>query len=308
MAGNSNLQDSRNQKQDEFYTQYKDIEKELSHYNDAFCGKRVLCNCDDPEWSNFWKYFKDNYDSLHLERLTATHYEATEEPSYRLDYDGKHTIKTMLNGNGDFQSDECKRILEESDICVTNPPFSKMKCYLPYLITSGKQYLILGNLNHVTMKNITPFFLDGSCWLGYESGHLWFMVPDDYEEKGTDYKQDENGQKWRRIGNCCWFTNISISKNKPFISLTKSIKTDKYEKYDNYDVINVNKVDDIPFDWDGVMGVPITFLSRYCPEQFQLLGLANSNRYIGYPCITRINGKNKYQRVLIRRKGGITNG
>lgn len=211
-------------------------------------------------------------------------------------------VKTPLEGNGDFRSAECLALLDECDIVVTNPPFSLMKEYLPLMVNSGKQFLILGNMNHAIIQEIFHYFMSNEVWLGYNSGHFWFRVPDYYEEKGTDFKKDEHGQKWRRMGNICWFTNLDIEKRHQPLDLYAHYTPQQYPRYDQYDAINVTRTAEIPDDYDGIMGVPITFLSQYSPEQFEMLGV---DRYIAdnpkYGHRFTISGKETYARILIRR-------
>ena len=269
MAGNSNLHMSRAGKTDEFYTQLSTIEDELRHYRKYFKGKVIFCNADDPAigedgqdhfgdglggyTSNFFRYFQLNFTQLGIKKLITTHYEA-DKPSYKFEIVSSDDdeqiglpdyVKTPLEGNGDFRSPECLALLEECDIVVTNPPFSLMKEYLPLLINSGKQFLILGNMNHAIISEIFHYFQENKVWLGYNSGHFWFRVPDYYEPKGTDFKMDEAGQKWRRMGNICWFTNRDIEKRHQPIDLYIQYSPDKYPKYDQYNAINVNKTAEI---------------------------------------------------------------
>ena len=217
-----------------------------------------------------------------------------------------------LKGNGDFRSEECITLLKEADIVVTNPPFSLFREYVAQLIKYEKKFLIIGNLNAITYKEILPLFMENKIWLGYNSGHFWFKVPDYYEEKKTDFKIDEEGQKWRRMGNIGWFTNLDIKKRHEDLILYKNYSPEKYPKYENYDAIEVSATADIPCDYFGAMGVPITFIDKHNPNQFEILGhtssndtsvevealrtdLKNRNRGI-------INGRQKYDRILIRRK------
>lgn len=239
--GNSNLHMSRAGKTDEFYTQISIIENELKHYKGFFKDKIVFCNCDDPESSNFWKYFELNFEQLGLKKLISTHYE-TENPSYKLeltrDANGDGTVnaldivRTHLRQNGDFRSPECLEIMQEADVIVTNPPFSLFREYVAQLIEYRKSFLIVGNQNSITYREILPLFVDDKVWLGYNSGHFWFRVPDDYEEKPTDFKIDEDGVKWRRMGNICWFTNIDIEKRHENMTLFRNYTHEKYPKYD----------------------------------------------------------------------------
>lgn len=323
MAGNSNLHHSARNKQDEFYTQLSLIEKELKHYRSFFAGKTVLCNCDDPYESNFFKYFAMNFNTLRLKKLVTTCYATSpvvgDEFEYYVDNAGqlafvpdtdttplvcstrrpyrveitevtdenndgradladveylmrnrKNTM-TLLNGDGDFRSPECVELLREADVVVTNPPFSLFREYITLLEEYRKYFIIIGNMNAVTYKEIFPMIAENRLWLGYNSGHFWFKVPDSYEIKKTDFKIDEHGQKWRRMGNICWFTNVDIEKRHENMPLFRNYSPELYPKYDNYDAINVDRTVDIPCDYYGVMGVPITFLSQYNPDQFEIV-------------------------------------
>lgn len=321
MAGNKNVHASRSAKADEFYTQISLIEKELKHYKKYFKDKVIFCNCDDPEYSNFWKYFELNFEALGLKKLVATHYETTKK-SYKLELisdvnnDGKinnlDIIKTPLQQNGDFRSPECIEILKEADIVITNPPFSLFREYIAQLMEYEKDFIIIGNQNALSYREIFPLVKNNIIWLGYNNGHFWFRVPDDYEEKKTDFKIDENGIKWRRMGNICWFTNLDIDKRHEEMTLYKNYNEKEYPKYDNYNAIEVSKTAEIPVDYYDVMGVPLTFMDKYNPEQFEIIGQTHSgdtspevealrtdeqHRHGG-----RINGKEKFARILIRRR------
>ena len=329
MAGNSNLHDSARNKQDEFYTQLSLIESEMKHYKHHFVGKTILCNCDDPYESNFFKYFAMNFNVLGLKKLITTCYasspvtgqefeyyidnggqlsfiadadnspmQETERKPYKVEItevndennDGridlsdveylmrnKKNTMTLLDGDGDFRSPECVQLLREADFVVTNPPFSLFREYIALLEEYQKHYIIIGNMNAVTYKEIFPMIAENRLWLGYNSGQFWFKVPDSYEVKKTDFKIDENGQKWRRMGNICWFTNVDIEKRHENMVLFRNYTPELYPKYDNYDAINVNKTVDIPCDYYGVMGVPITFLDKYNPDQFEIVAFRKGN-------------------------------
>ena len=334
MAGNSNLHMSKSGRTDEFYTQLSTIEEELRHYRKYFKDKTVLCNCDDPYESNFFKYFALNFNALGLKKLITTCYATSpitytqlslfeeEEISYSVgegkkpykieitevtDVNGDSTVDlsdveyllknkknalTLLNEDGDFRSSECIALLDECDIVVTNPPFSLMKEYIPLLMRKNKEFIILGNVNHITLSEIKPFVLNNNLWLGYTSGHFWFRVPDYYEAKGTDYKQDEDGQKWRRMGNSCWFTNLDIPKRHIPIDLYAKYSDEKYPHYDDFDAIECGTTKEIPEDYYGMIGVPITYLPYHCTDQFEILEIVTP----------KINNKSKYKRLLIRRK------
>ena len=319
-GGNKQLHRAKKEKNDEFYTQFTDIERELSHYKDHFKGKTVLCNCDDPRVSNFFKYFALNFEYFGLKRVITTCYKNNcpdlfsqndAEQAVYLIYDGNNGASMPdwdkvdvkpLRGDGDFRSRECIELLKQSDIVVTNPPFSLFREYVAQLMAYHKRFLIIGNQNEITYKEIFPLIKANRIWLGYNSGNMEFKVPADSEPRATRYWQDETGQKWRSMGNTCWLTNLEHSKRHEEMILYKHYIPEEYPKYDNYDAINVDKVKDIPCDYDGVMGVPITFLDKYCPEQFEIVAqMANTNidefNY-GYPFI---NGERKYARVLIRK-------
>lgn len=267
MAKNSNLAAAKRAKNDEFYTQLTDIEKELVHYKEQLRGKVVFCNCDDPTWSNFWRYFHLNFAHIGLKKLIATHFDP-EKPTYKLEYEGGNDtdveagVKTELSQNGDFRSPECIELLRECDVVVTNPPFSLFREYVAQLMEYGKKFIIIGNKNSITYKEFFPFLKDNKVWIGYGSP-CEFRLPD-----GTVTKQ-VNG-----LGR--WFTNLDIKKRHEPLILFRRYSDDpsKYPRYDNYCAINVDKVSDIPEDYEGVMGVPIMFLDKYCPEQFEILELS----------------------------------
>lgn len=324
MSKNTNLHKAKESKNDEFYTQFNDVANELKHYKHHFKDKIVLCNCDDPSWSAFWKYFHLNFSELGLKKLVSTHYVKevpvsklfhidSEAFSYKMVYSGGNDNdinigeKTKLDGNGDFRSKECIEILKGADIVVTNPPFSLFREYVAQLMEYGKKFLIIGNMNAVTYKEVFTWLQNNKVWLGYKIGDMAFKVPDYFEPRKTRYWQDASGQKWRSMGNTCWFTNLDIQKRHEKIILWKEYNKEDFKKYDDYDVINVNKVDEIPKDYNGIMGVPITFIDKYNPEQFEILGIANSARWIGYECYTILNGNKVYNRILIKRKDNQNN-
>jgi hypothetical protein len=311
MAGNDSLHKASIAKEDEFYTQLTDIEKELFHYKEHFKDKVIFCNCDDPLYSNFWQYFQLNFHFLGLKKLIATHYDI-ENTSYKMEIVRNEKglqmgipsyVQTPLKGNGDFRSQECIEILKEADIIVTNPPFSLFREYVAQLMEYHKKFVIIGNQNAITYKEIFKLLKDNKIWLGYKSGDMAFTVPDYYKERATRFWIDEKGQKWRSMGNICWFTNLDIQKRHEELFLYKTYNAAEYPTYDNYDAINVNKVVDIPCDYYGVMGVPITFLDKYNPEQFEILGDSRyHNGKTEADDINLINGKQLYRRILIRRK------
>jgi len=284
VAGSTNkaLKTAIKNRKDEFYTQLTDIEKEMRYYRDYFKDKIVFCNCDDPEESNFWKYFELNFTALGLKKLVATHYE-TEKPSYKLEIvrdengDGlitsKDIIKTKLKQNGDFRSPECIEILKEADVVVTNPPFSLFREYVAQLMEYNKKFIIIGNQNALTYKEIFPLIKDNKIWFGLtmNGSNRYFRVPDYYELTEKTGKIVD-GVKYAFVKGVRWFTNIDYPKRHEKLILYKNYTPEDYPKYDNYDAINVDEVKNIPCDYDGVMGVPITFIDKYNPEQFEILG------------------------------------
>ncbi len=321
---NTNLHQARNSKKDEFYTQRTDIEKELKHYRDHFKGKVVYCNCDDPSVSGFFHYFSHNFELLNLKKLITTCYKNpnmeifsphdSEEAVY-LEYEGdkngnrvpdiEEIGRKPLKSDGDFRNPECIELLKQADIVVTNPPFSLFREYVAQIIEHDKKFIILGPQNAITYKETFKLLKENKMWLGHDNnGTKWFLVNDDYDIATESRKKMENGQKYFSMGSIVWFTNINISKRYEDFKLYRRYygSESDYPKYDSYDVINVDKIKDIPMDYEGVMGVPITFVNKHNPEQFEILGIANSARWIGYECLTKINGKNIYNRILIKNK------
>ena len=347
---NKNLNAAKTAKKDEFYTQMTDIERELQHYWPHFRDKVVLCNCDDPYESNFFKYFALRFNQLGLKKLISTCYNGSpvqgnelmidfgdfEDEPKKIAYKVEITEVTDVNGDGavnlsdvqyllqndknvctilktgDFRDPECIELLQQADIVVTNPPFSLFREYIGQLTKYGKKFLIIGNQNNVTYKEVFPLLMSNQIWLGYKSGDMAFKVPDDYEARETRFWQDETGQKWRSLGNICWFTNLDHKKRHEELDLVCRYSPDEYPSYDNYDAIEVSRVDDIPCDYNGFMGVPITFLDKYNPEQFEIIGATEKEatevvtglRKSGFPKYDRpyIKGVRKYARILIRNK------
>lgn len=298
MSNNVNLQIAKSDKFDEFYTLEQSIIDELQHYTDQLKNKVIYCNCDNPTQSNFWKYFVENFDRIGIKKLISTHY---DYPTYKMEYDGHDFFKTDLEGNGDFRSQECLQILDESDIVITNPPFSIFREYINILIKHHKQFLILGNMNCITYKDIFPHIKEGRLRLGVNSGSMTFKVPE-YFDRNNVYKKD--GEKYAKFGNICWYTNLEHYKMHNFIKLDMEYDSKTYPKYDNYDAIEVGKVSNIPKDYIEPMGVPITFLQHYNAEQFEILGNLGSYAVDGYslsPAVY-VNGKKKFKRILIRTR------
>ena len=310
---NKNLNAAKTAKKDEFYTQLTDIERELQHYWPHFRDKVVLCNCDDPYESNFFKYFALRFNQLGLKKLICTCYDGspimgTELSLFSLDTEGNEkktaykveitevndvngdgavdladveyliqndkNVLSCLKGNGDFRSRECIELLKQADIVVTNPPFSLFREYLGQLIEYEKKFLIIGHQNAITYKEVFPLIKENKVWLGYgfKGGAAHFYSP--YEDIATagDHKKD-----MIRVSGVNWFTNLEIPKRNEEMDLVCRYSKEEYPTYDNYDAININKTSDIPCDYSGMMGVPITFLDKYNPEQFEILGLTQRN-------------------------------
>ena len=279
MATNANLHKAKGAKNDEFYTQLTDVSKELMHYKQHFKDKIVFCNCDDPTWSAFWKYFHLNFETLGLKKLISTHYDKTE-PTYKMEYEGGDDnnievgVKTPLEGNGDFRNQECLDLLDEADIVVTNPPFSLFREYVACLMEHKKKFVIIGNQNAVTYKEIFPLIKENKVWYGasIHSGDRKFNVPDNYPLEAAGCGIDKDGKRFIRVKGVRWFTNLDYPARHENLILWMNYLPEEYPMYDNIDAINVDKTERIPMDYDGIMGVPITFLDKYNPDQFEILG------------------------------------
>ncbi len=366
------MTNAQNSKNDEFYTQYQDIEKEINAYLDfnsnAFRGKTILMPCDDPEWSNFTKFFAQNFERFGIKKLISTSY-APDSKNYKTNYaptlfetanpkfDKKKTIKNgkiftldhdksgdgkidvndlewqYLKGDGDFNSEEIKKLRDEADIIITNPPFSLFRDFLAWVVEADKQFLIIGNINAITYKELFPIVQADKLWLGatnFNKG-MYFKVPSDFIYSDTyKFEREQNGEKVNRVPGVCWFTNIDHGRrHQPMPLMTmednlkfskhKELKGKKYEKYENYDAIEVPFADAIPSDYKGIMGVPITFLDKYSPEQFEIIWQASGNTKASAPkeILKRlkyrphpkdkgggaiVNGEMKFGRILIKHK------
>lgn len=376
MANNDTLRQANKSKNDEFYTQYEDIQREINAYleynPDTFRDKTVLLPCDDPEWSNFTRFFAQNFEMLGLKKLISTSYAAdskkkkygygenegyyqisifdiTDYESNSPDYDENLThargkIFTLtrdvnqsgnididdlewqyLDGDGDFRSNEVKELRDEADIIVTNPPFSLFREFVTWIMEGKKQFLIIGNQNAITYKEIFPLIKDNGLWMGVSihSGDREFRVPNNYPLTAAGWRIDEKGNKYIRVKGVRWFTNLEHGRRHQPLSLMSmadnlkfsrhnEIKENGYPHYDNYDAIEVPYTDAIPSDYDDIMGVPITFLDKFCPEQFEILGMESSAGYnpdiVGIPRLKdgdarpSINGKITFARIFIRKK------
>ena len=333
------LAQAKDAKKDEFYTQLTDIEKELRHYTEYFRDKVVFCNCDDPYESNFFKYFALMFNKLGLKKLIATCYngspvsgnellldfgDTVDDPkkiAYKveitevIDTNGDGAINladiqylmqndknviSILKGNGDFRSEECVELLKQADIVVTNPPFSLFREYLAQLVKYDKKFIILGNMNAITYKEVFPLIKENKIWFGasIHSGDREFQVPESYPLNAAGSRIDENGNKFIRVKGVRWFTNIDYPQRHEDIILYKRYNSEEYPHYDNYDAININATNDIPYDYDGAIGVPITFLDKYNPEQFEIIKFRKGDDEKDLS----INGKCPYFRILIRKK------
>lgn len=355
MAKNIELGAARLAKKDEFYTQLTDIEKEMRYYKKHFHGKTVLCNCDDPFESNFFKYFVLNFNRLGLKKLIATCYNGSPIAGQQLslfDYmDGDTSNKeenrpykavvttvydktgdggvdmldvaelfksgenelTELSGNGDFRSEECLALLDEADIVVTNPPFSLFREYVAVLMEHQKHFIIIGNVNAITYKEIFPLIMKNQLWFGasIHSGDRKFYVPDDYPLNASGCGIDEDGKRFIRVKGVRWYTNLDLKQRHEEMILVKYYSQEQYPVFDNYNAVEVSKTTDIPCDYPGIMGVPITFMDKYNPDQFEIIGATESegkgfsnglwdeDSGIAQPLI---KGIRKYKRLFIRNK------
>nr|WP_317403410.1 type II toxin-antitoxin system RelB/DinJ family antitoxin [Plesiomonas shigelloides] len=352
-SGNATLNRAFLLKKDEFYTQYDDVAREMVKHKEQLKGKTILCNCDDPFESAFFRFFVLNFDKLKLAGLTSTCYAGSpiagreypldggtgaykavvtsvpDEPLVRpdgsLDLESLFSIPgnslVHLTGDGDFRSDECEALLKEADIVATNPPFSLFREYIHLLERHEKDFIILGNMNAATYKEVFPLFRDNKIWYGesIRSGDRKFYVPDSYPLNAANCGIDEKGRHFIRVKGVRWFTNLDTNRRHEPIALTRCYSPDEYPYYENYDAIDVGRTQNIPIDYDGVMGVPITFLDKYSPDQFEIVMLANGNARTNVPAKTLtevnyrphpedrggvgiINGRRVYARILIRRK------
>lgn len=347
-AGNRVLQNAKRKKKDEFYTQLPDIENELRHYKAHFTGKTVYCNCDDPAESKFIEYFVRNFNTLGLKELIATSFSGSSVGGTQMelfdtgdaarigageaffmrlrrvqdqDLDDVGSFADLfkkrayrvsrLKGNGDFRSEECVALLKEADIVVTNPPFSLFREYVAQLATYGKKFLIIGNQNAITYKEVFPLIRSNGIWLGIDNGGTkWFQVKNDYDIATESRKKTVAGIKFFSMGSIMWFTNLDHAKRHETLPLYKRYTPEAYPTYDNYDAIEVSKTADIPCDYDGAMGVPITFLDKYNPEQFEILGATESEGkgfsnglWRGGVAQATLNGAKVYKRLFIKRRG-----
>ena len=302
---NDTLHSAKTAKNDEFYTQITDIEQEISNYRKHFKDKIIYMPCDNPEWSNFWHILKNQYIYLHYKKIIATFYNGivdTDKQPYKLEYDGVNETKTFLNGDGDFRSAECVELLKHSDIVVTNPPFSLFREFISQIVRNNKQFLVIGNVNAITYKEIFDLIQNNKAWLGINLGRgiSGFIVPKQYEAYGNEVSINSDGQTIIATNGCLWLTNLQLKQRYEDIILTREYvgNEENYPTYDNCDGINVNRTQDIPKDYCGLMGVPITFLHKYNPNQFEIVKFRKGDDGKDL----RIKGKCPYFRILIRHK------
>lgn len=308
MQKNKKLNTAKRNKRDEFYTQLVDVERELRHYKERLKGKIVFCNCDDPEESHFWKYFALNFDFLGLKKLISTHYDY-EKPTYKLEMTEEGVKRTDLKENGDFRSSECVQILKEADVVITNPPFSLFREYVAQLLEYQKKFIIIGHQNAISYTDTFKLIKEDKMWLGYGfKRNAAHFINKHYEDYAVD---DERKEGMIRVSGVVWFTNFDIRKRHEDIILYKTYVGNEsdYPRYDDYEAINVDKVKDIPIDYEGAMGVPITFIDKYNPEQFEIIDAIGRHSLIDGPTeerkglyLTKINGKKKYTRIIIKNK------
>ena len=331
MAANRNLHKAKSNKKDEFYTQLSDIENELRFYRRHFRGKVIYCNCDDPRVSNFFTFFSLQFRFLGLKKLITTCYKNQQRDMFSrndaeraiwLEYNGTENATAIpfledigihyLEGDGDFRSQECIELLKQADVVVTNPPFSLFREYVAQLMKYEKKFIIIGHQNAIGYKEIFPLIKDGKLWLGRtpRGRDMLFDVPEDYAQELVETRKEGSAYKIvdgvvkGRLGSASWYTNLDYRQRHEDLILWKRYSPEAYPTYDNYDAINVNKVAEIPCDYDGEMGVPITFLNKHSPDQFEIVGMDRPliTQLTGKQSRFRINGKEIYARIVIRRK------
>lgn len=303
---NRDLDAARMAKKNEFYTRIEEIQEEMACYPGQFTGKSVYCNCDDFRFSNFVQYFLSNFRSLGLKALYSSGLSIDSDFAYRAYFEQNMSGSVQICSacDGDFLSPANQEWLRKADIIVTNPPFSLFREYVANLMANQKKFLIIGNINAVTYRDIFPLIQSNQIWLGasIHSGDRPFYIPDDYPQTAAGIGTDEAGRRYVRVKGVRWFTNLDHGVRHQPLVLTKQYRPDLYQKYDRYDALNIDRTADIPADYLGIMGVPITFLDKYCPEQFEILG--DSRYHDGNPQADDINfihGKLTYRRLLIRR-------
>ena len=312
MAKNGNLHNAKAAKNDEFYTQLDDISKEMVYYRPHFEGKKVLCNCNDALHTGFAQFFSLQFEILGLKELICTSFAMNEGEHgvvyrYKGDKNGNRTPdieeweQTPMHGNGGFNTPEGIALIDEADIVVTNPPFSLFREFISIMTEHNKKFLVIGNVNAIGYKEIFPLIMDNKLWLGVSNFNkgMYFLVDDDFVYADSyKFDKEKDGKKVSRVASICWFTNLDHKKRHEELILYKKYNEEEYPKYDNYNAINVNRYDEIPLDYKGIMGVPITFIDKYCPEQFEIVKFRKGDDDKDLS----VNGKCPYSRILIRFK------
>ena len=298
---NLNLNKAKQEKNDEYFTRVEDIEQEIKHYCSFIKGKRILCNCNDYPGTSFFDFFISKFKQLGIISVTGIKYNENGK-GVKYFFNGTEVIGTELSGNGSFSSEECLGLIGENDIVITNPPFSKFVPYLSTLVKSNTYFLIIGSINACTNNTVLNLIKENKVWLGSGDNHLsmWFGIPDEYERNGNSLYVDKTGKRFWKVCGTVWFTNIDGDFRHKKIELKNSIRDFKYEKFDNIDAINVTRYNKIPYDYDGLIGVPVSFLDKYCVEQFEIVG--NEDDFKLFKGRTYINGKRMYSRIFIRKK------
>ena len=319
MSDNDGLNKARSAKNDEFFTQLEDIEKELKNYESNLRGKTIYCNCDDYRESRFVRYVLLNFDRLGIKRLIATCYKTRQtdlfgerelERATHFDYDGSVERITYLKGDGNFASAECIELLRQADVAISNPPFSLLQQYILLLTQYDKSFMVLGSQTLIARKNIFELFKNNKLWLGQNHGLFKFRIPDHYQSLDISYTEDEQGRKWKSLGNIVWYTNLP-GPHRKFLECNTQYNPDntdstKHQKYDDYpECINVDKISDIPSasSYSGKIGTPLTLLTKYNKNQFELIGLdahVDDNPHPGTGF--KVNGKQTYARIIIRHR------
>ena len=303
-ASNTQLHQAKQSKSDEFYTQYNDIARELTYYEESLVGKTIYCNADNPSTSQFVRFFLDHFEHLQLRKLIASCYHPSDKGTYAIYTTPTQSASTIatLQGDGDFRSEECVELLKMADVVITNPPFSLFREWISHLTSYQKQFLLIGNINAITYKEIFALIQTNQAWLGVHLGRgiSGFIVPEHYQLYGTEARIDEQGNRIVSTNNCLWLTNLDCPTRHEELALTKTYEGNEacYPTYDNCAGINVNRTQDIPMDYPGLMGVPITFLHKYNPNQFEIVRFRKGDDGKDL----RINGKSPYFRILIQKR------
>lgn len=290
---NTILQEAKKNKNDEFYTRYEDIAKELPYYKEQLANKIIYCNCDNPKYSNFYKFFKDNFHEYGIKSVIATYFNP-DSYTYKTVFDGRNEIITELDGYGDFRSPVCVDILQECDVVITNPPFSLFREFVKLMCEYNRKYLIIGNIGAISTQYIFALLKNGKINIGYSihSHGMDFIVPNEYDLYAWEHRIDDSGIKYINVKGVRWFTNLDVKNNFIPLTLTKEYNSDEYQKFDDINAINVAETGSIPKDYYGLMGVPISFIDRYNPDEFELFDTFSPH----------INGKQQFKRIFIKRK------